>query len=326
MITCYNPPKELILSKNSQPDIIQCDSEINILSWNIGYAGLGDNMDFFFDGGRKVRDDLDRTITNLYSINQFLLKNPLYTFILLQEVDTHSKRSYYVNLKDSIISQTKYYSTFAYNYVVKFVPIPLYSPMGQVNSGIMSLSEYLPQSSIRLGFPGKLGWPERHYHLKRCMIVNRYITINQKEFVLINTHMSLLNNKRLKLQEIQFLKDFVLREYDKGNYVVVGGDWNQSPPNFLINKFGERFSKESFILSKLGSELMPNDWKWVFDPKLSTNRYMNESYISGKTIECLIDYYLVSPNIEVSRNKTFKLNFKNSDHNPISISIKLKNN
>jgi len=196
--------------------------------------------------------------------------------------------------------------------------------MGQVNSGIMSLSEFIPQSSIRLGLPGKLGWPERLYHLRRCMIVNRYTTANLKEFVLINTHMSLLDNNKIKLQEIQFMKDYVLREYNKGNYVVVGGDWNQSPPNLSISKFRERFLKESFILGKLSSELLPNDWKWVFDPELSTNRYMNESYISGKTVECLIDYYLVSPNIEVLHNKTFKLDFRNSDHNPISISIKLK--
>lgn len=325
-ITRYNPPKELILGKNAQPEIIQIESEISILSWNIGYAGLGDNMDFFFDGGKKARDDRERTVDNLDSINQYLKKNLSYSFILIQEVDIHSKRSYYFNQWETLICQTKFYSNFAPNYVVKFVPIPLYSPMGQVNSGIMNLSKFVPESSTRFSFPGKLGWPNRLYHLRRCMLVNRYPTINRKEFVLINTHMSLLNNGSLKIREMQFLKDFVIEEYTKGNYVVVGGDWNQLPPKFYLNKFSARYHRESAILRAFGSVLFPIDWKWAFDPELPTNRDMKEPYIPGKTIECLIDYYLVSPNIEVLQNETFDLNFRNSDHNPISIKIKLKCN
>lgn len=35
---------------------------------NIGYAGLGDNMDFFYDGGRRVRDSRERTARNLKEI------------------------------------------------------------------------------------------------------------------------------------------------------------------------------------------------------------------------------------------------------------------
>ena len=37
-----------------QPDSLP--DTLTLVSWNIGYAGLGDNMDFFYDGGRRVRD------------------------------------------------------------------------------------------------------------------------------------------------------------------------------------------------------------------------------------------------------------------------------
>ena len=30
--------------------------EVSILSWNVGYAGLGEESDFFMDGGKQPRD------------------------------------------------------------------------------------------------------------------------------------------------------------------------------------------------------------------------------------------------------------------------------
>jgi len=43
MLTWYNPPQKLILAENAKPDHISCDSTLSVLSWNIGYAGLGDD-------------------------------------------------------------------------------------------------------------------------------------------------------------------------------------------------------------------------------------------------------------------------------------------
>ena len=323
-ITYYDPPQKLIVAENIKPDTIPCSSVLNVISWNIGYAGLGDNMDFFYDNGKKVRDTYQRTITNLDSITKFITKNPPSTFYLIQEVDLHSKRSYFINEMDTIVAQKKYFSALAPNYIAKFVPIPPSSPMGQVNSGILSLSKFFPVNSTRYGYPGRFSWPNRLFNLRRCMLVNRYPTSNGKEFVLINTHMSAFDDGSLKKQEMQYLKDFVLAEYSKENYVLVGGDWNQSPPNFSITTFGENYKSESFKLTNISPDFIPNDWQWVFDPKSPTNRYVNESYIPGKTFRSIIDIFLVSPNIEVLQSHTFDLNFRNSDHNPISMKFKLK--
>lgn len=323
-ITYYDPPQELRIAQNTNPETIPCDSTLRILSWNIGYAGLGNDMDFFYDGGKKVRDSYERTAINLDSICSFLKQNSSKAFILIQEVDLHSKRSYYINEMDSIIKQVPYHAAIAPNYVVKFVPIPPASPMGQVNSGVLSLSKYTPTSSTRYGYPGKFGWPNRLFNLRRCMLVNRYPTSNGKEFILINTHMSAFDDGSLKKQEMQFLKDYILAEYSKGNYVLVGGDWNQSPPNFTLTTFGDNYKSESFKLTNINSDFMPAEWKWAFDPKSPTNRYLNESYKTGKTFRLIIDIFLVSPNIEVLQNQTCDLNFQNSDHNPISMSFKLR--
>lgn len=323
-ITYYNPSQELIIAQNSKPDTISCNSELSILSWNIGYAGLGDNMDFFYDSGKKVRDTYERTVTNLDSITELIRKKTSSTFYLIQEIDLHSKRTYYINEKDIILAHKNYYSAIGLNYVVKFVPIPPTSPMGQVNSGVISLSKYQPSSSTRYGYPGKFSWPNRLFNLRRCMLVNRYPTNNGKEFVLINTHMSAFDDGSLKQQEMQYLKNYILAEYSKGNYVVVGGDWNQSPPNFPLNTFGENYKVDFFKLTNVNSDFMPTEWKWVFDSKSPTNRYLNESYSPGKTFSTIIDFFLVSPNVAVLGNHTYNLNFANSDHNPISMTFNLK--
>jgi endonuclease/exonuclease/phosphatase family metal-dependent hydrolase len=321
-LTFYDPPQKMILAENTSPDSVRCDSTYQILSWNIGYAGLGDDMDFFYDGGKKVRDSHERVRINIDSILTFLKRNSSRDFLLLQEVDQKSKRSYLINEVDTI-KKAGFHTAYAPNYIVKFVPVPPGSPMGQVHSGIISLSKYLPEKSVRYGYPGMFDWPTRLFNLRRCMLVNRYPTSNQKEFILINTHMSAFDDGSLKKQEMQYLKDFVLSEYAKGNYVVVGGDWNQSPPEFPLTRFGENYQSDSFILSNIATDFMPVGWKWAFDPKLPTNRYLNELYIPDKTFRCLIDHFLVSPNVEVLQNETINLNFRNSDHNPILMSFRL---
>lgn len=322
-LTYYDPPKELVISQSSTPDTIKCNQEFNLLSWNIGYAGLGDNMDFFYDEGKKVRDTYERTIINLDSITRFIKRKSSYPFILLQEVDIRSKRSYRINEMEGFQAIGEYHSSLAQNYKVKFVPIPPSSPLGQVNSGVMSLSKYQPASSTRYAYPGQFDWPTRLFNLRRCMLVNRYPTNNGKEFILINTHNSAFDDGSLKKQEMEFLREFVLNEYSKGNYIVVGGDWNQAPPSFKLNTFGENYKVDFFKLTNIADDFLPSDWKWVYDPENPTNRYLNEVYNAGKTYSSIIDIFLVSPNIEVIDNQTFNLNFVNSDHNPISLKFKL---
>lgn len=323
-ITWYNPSPELILAENNRPDTVRCDSVYSLLSWNIGYAGLGDDMDFFYDGGARVRGSYDRTRINLDSVRHFLKRNSDQTFIGLQEVDIRSKRSYKLNEKDTICHLLAYPSVFAINYLVGFVPVPPSSPMGLVNSGILSLSQFQPSKSVRYAYPGMFSWPNRLFNLRRCMLVNHFPAGNGKEFILINTHLSAFDDGSLKKQEMQFLKDYVLAEYAKGNFVIVGGDWNQSPPGFPLTAFGPNYQSEDFILSNIPENFLPTGWKWAYDSQSPTNRYLNTSYIPGTTFCCLIDFFLVSPNIEVVENKTFNLNFRNSDHNPITMKFRLK--
>lgn len=130
----YRPAgRETTLYDKTGPEYLP--DTLTVVSWNIGYAGLGDNMDFFYDGGRRVRDSRTRTAQNLQEIIR-TLKNLHADLILLQEVDLDSHRSYGIREVDSLQKAfPEYHLSFAYNYKVHWVPIPLKNPIGRVNSG-----------------------------------------------------------------------------------------------------------------------------------------------------------------------------------------------
>jgi hypothetical protein len=66
------------------------------------------------------------------------------------------------------------------------------------------------------------------------------------------------------------------------------------------------------------------DWNWTFDNTTPTNRRVVAPYDIKTTLTTVIDFYLLSPNIEKIAIKNQALEFKYSDHNPVKIKIKFK--
>ena len=93
-VTDFKPEDKEIIAQPENPSVLKDSISISLLSWNIGYAGLDKAMDFFKDGGTKVITPKDRCLENIARIGDFILNNDTVDFILLQEVDRDSKRSY----------------------------------------------------------------------------------------------------------------------------------------------------------------------------------------------------------------------------------------
>ena len=136
------------------------------------------------------------------------------------------------------------------------------------------------------------------------------------------TH-SVEQNSKLMKEQMSYLKTFVLEEYSKGNYVVVGADWNMCPPNFDCQDY-EADESIPVMQMNIDENIFPKDWQWVFDETHSTNRKMAAPYKKGETFTTLIDFYLVSPNISVLNVETINQDFKYSDHHPVKLKIQLK--
>jgi endonuclease/exonuclease/phosphatase family metal-dependent hydrolase len=255
-------------------------------------------------------------------VEKFLKQNDSADFVFIQEIDKNSKRSYHLNEFDSLSRVLKTYSPFfGKNYDVFFVPVPPADPMGKVLSGLAIFSKNPPSSSIRYSFPGEYGFPKQLFMLDRCFLVNRYPLRNGKELVVINTHNEAFDPGEIRKTQMAYLKNFLLKEYNNGNYIIAGGDWNETPPDFK-----PEFSANKINTLQMGmsSDYLPAEWKWVYDSRTPSNRTVIASYDPSTTTTTVIDCFLLSPNIEAISVKCINLNFENSDHNPVKIKLKLK--
>lgn len=328
--TEYKPDKEISLevSSGSKEDGLELDKEFTALSWNTGYGALGEDGDFFMDGGKMVNTaNLEEVKENVSEIGKNIEKiNP--DFALLQEVDLNSKRSNRLDERkflEESIKKWNYDSTFAYNYKVKFIPYPL-PPMGEVNSGILTLSDSKIESAERIQLPCPFSWPVRLANLKRCLSINRIpIKNSDKQLVLINLHLEAYDDGEGKIAQTRMLNEYLSKEYEKGNYVLAGGDFNQTFSKTDISNL-KQFEK-TWKPSVVNQDEFSDSWQFLMDSSTPTCRSLDKPLDSLDTNEFqfyVIDGFIASSNIEVINFETKDFEFKNTDHNPIVLKFSLK--
>lgn len=293
------------------PTYIKGDT-ITMLLWNIGYGGLGDDMDFFMDGGEKSVTSKARTRENVDSIKSFLSQYNSVDFILLQEVDSISKRNYDINLYGEICSQMKdFYAYYAVNYQSSFVPIPLKSPIGQVKSGLLTLSKYKSTIARRISLPSEKSYPVRLFHLKRALLYSEFALEGGDKISIINVHNSAFDDGTARGKEMEAIKQLI----DTTKNFIVAGDWNSTPPNYKASREereNEYFSPVAIEENTFGMEVV-----FAVDPTSKSARYNYEPYRANHTTTTLIDFAISSTNIRAIEVEIIDLGFKNSDHNPV---------
>ncbi len=321
-VTEFKPADEQSITINEKTPPV--DDTLSLITWNTGYFGLGAEMDFFYEGGTKVRPEKE-----LYSryISEGLDRLRSFNtcdFILLQEVDTSSHRTYSDNQLLKIREALPgYHSFYASNYNA-WVPIPFSEPMGKVNAGLATLSKNEPVNARRVSFHSSYSWPMRLFQLKRCFLELRYNTLDGKQLVVINTHNSAFEDaSAMREEELGVLQQLMKSEFAKGNYVIIGGDWNQNPATYDTNAVLKVY-RPGVITPGIPDDFLPDGWHYAYDPMHTTNRYVKTPYIEGETGSTLIDFYVVSPNIEVLDVETLTTHFKESDHQPVRMKVRLK--
>ncbi|AUD65230.1 hypothetical protein BK011_05860 [Tenericutes bacterium MZ-XQ] len=321
---------------NNQEEKINLDQIYQIMTFNIGYAGLGKDEDFVMDGGEKGRADSKEVVETYFDGIKNLLTDYPSDFYLLQEVDQKARRSYNINQVQGIrdtLGDT-YSSQYAFNFKSMFVPFPLSLTdyIGPVESGIQTLTKFEGIETNRHQFPGSFSWPLRVANLKRAMMVSSFeIQGSDKELIIVNLHMSAYDSDgSLRDQEMAYLKTFLEEQKVLGNYVVVGGDFNQTFPEadnlYPVNSnFYEAYTIEE--------DFLPDGYRFEVDLSAPTCRLLNQPYVKGSegTQYYLIDGFILSENIELSpvsldsayQVMTINHEFLYSDHNPVIMKFKL---
>lgn len=301
---------------------------LTVLSWNTGYSGLGKDSDFFMDGGRNVAPTGEQEITNRNGIVQQLMEQKADVYFL-QEVDSDSSRTggvdqgswYYTILSNS--EAGPYSGAYALNYSCDFVPYPL-PPLGRVHSGVQTFSAFPMDDARRVALPSPFSWPVSAANLKRCLLVS-YLPLEgtDRELVLINLHLEAYDDGEGKAAQTKMLMEVLSAEYGKGNYVIAGGDFNQTFPGAL-DTFPIQ-NKELWTPGVLENNILPEGWQFACDLSVPSCRLLNHPYDPdpAKNQFYIIDGFILSPNVELNGVKTLDKQFKFSDHNPVSIQVTL---
>ncbi|MGI6359706.1 MAG: endonuclease/exonuclease/phosphatase family protein [Acholeplasmatales bacterium] len=321
----YRPPKISEETVKTSSSINYAKQPLKIMTFNIGYGSLGKAEDFVMDGGKKGRADSKEVVNDYFQGIQDLLKNIPADIYLLQEVDYDSRRSYYL---DQVTKNHElfpnYDYVYSYNYKANFVPFPFSFTdyIGKVNSGLQTLSKYKIEESFRHQLPGAFAWPIRTVNLKRA-IQPSYIKIEgtDKYLVVVNIHLSAYDDGSMRLKEMAYLKEFIEAEYKKGNYVIVGGDFNQT---FFGAKDVFPEYSGTWVPMTMKEDTLSDDFTFAIDVTKPTCRSLHKPYDGGENFPYyLIDGFIVSKNITVISVNTINYGFLYSDHNPVILEISL---
>ncbi|MDR0591698.1 MAG: hypothetical protein LBG60_00265 [Bifidobacteriaceae bacterium] len=291
--------------------------ELTVLSFNIGYAGLGAGQDFFMDGGDMVRPPARSLVeANLDGIVQALRNNPADVY-LLQEVDADSHRSYGIDQVTRIRDVLGGTAAYAANFKSMFTPYP-WPPIGKVASGLVTVTGLDATQATRVSLPVPFKWPVRMFNLKRCLLVERVEMAGGKELVLVNLHLEAYEDGTGRAEQMARLVDLIQDEYASGNYVIAGGDFNQSLPGVdypLVS--------DNWVPGVFDASVFAPGWTVANDPSAPTSR-LNDAPWDGQNQLFGIDGFISSPNVEVRSVETLDLGFEFSDHNPVKLTALLK--
>lgn len=318
------------LSQGGGRSIAVGDS-LTVLAQNTGYAGLGKDSDFFMDGGRDVAPTREQERTNRTALARFLARRGADVYFL-QEVDVNSSRTGSVDQSETYRSSLLadggggYSSSHALNYACDFVPYP-FPPIGKVHSGLQTLSAFPVDTAQRVALPCPFSWPVSTANLKRCLLVS-YVPLagSDRQLVLVNLHLEAYDDGEGKAAQTRVLMDFLSAEYEKGNYVIAGGDFNQTFPGAL-DAFPIK-DPSLWTPGVLENDILPEGWRFACDLSVPSCRLLNQPYDpdSPDTQFYVIDGFILSPNVRLDSVETLDMQFEFSDHNPVAVTVTLEDN
>lgn len=294
-----------------------------IVSWNIGFGAYENDYGFFMDGGTQSwawsRERLEANLKGIGSV----LSAQNADFLLVQEIDIDSTRSYHVNEYESLQESLRdhaYNRVFAQNYDSPFLFYPLTQPHGTSKAGIGTFSDYIITSALRRSLPIETGFT-KFLDLDRCYSVSRIPLEGGNELVLYNLHLSAYTSDgAIATEQLKLLLGDMLGEYEKGNYAVAGGDFNKDLLGDSSVYFGESDTAYTWA-QPIPTEVFDGVAITLVAPleeerPVPSCRNADGPYHEGQYV-LTVDGFLVSPNVEVKVSNVIDLAFKYSDHNPV---------
>jgi len=298
-----------------------------ILTQNIGFGAYTDDFTFFMDGGTESRARSRESIENCLDQLAETLGAYEIDFIFFQEVDLDSTRSFHMNEFDMLKDRFRGYSTtLAMNFHSAYLFWPLLSPHGASNSVITTFSKANITSGMRRSLPISSDF-SKLFDLDRCYSYSRIPTSNGKELVLFNVHLSAYGaGANIKEQQMKKLFADMEAEYQKGNYVICGGDFNADWTGDSRKVLYPYDYPEAGWTMPFPDELVPAGFtkcvNYTSGKILPTARDCDRPYKPGN-FTLIVDGFIVSDNVTVEYLENVQTGFTYSDHCPVYMRFSL---
>lgn len=314
----YRPDAVEAVEPGNGTDVMNLGDSFTILTYNTGYAGLSKDEDFFMDGGKNVQPESKELVENNLKGITSILEEQDADIYFLQEVDRDSKRSYHIDEQEYYENELGITGMFACNFKCDYVPYPL-PTIGKVNSGLVTMTGLEVTDASRIALPESFSWPVKTCNLKRCMLETRIpIQGTDKELVLINFHLEAYDSGEGKIAQSKMLAEKLEAEYEKGNYVIAGGDFNQTFEG--MDKYPIH-NKDSWVPGVVSTEDIPEGFSFAVSDNVPTCRLLSGPY-SGNYEDSqvyVLDGFIVSDNIKVSSVENVDTDFEYTDHQPVRL-------
>ncbi len=346
---------DLSINHHASEEELQVNTTYKISSYNVGFGAYSQDFTFFLDDGY----DLDGNVTYghyskarskeevNFNINGAIssVKSLDVDFALFQELDTDSTRSFHIDENEMVTSEfTNFDNIHACNYHSAFLPYPLYDMHGRSTAGMTTLSKYKMQEAKRVEFSIASGLAQ-YTELDRCYSYAVINVNNSKKLYLVNLHMSAYDEGgTIRTKQVSELNEFFKTRKENGDYVVLGGDFNQDlityNPDYSYNKttsiaFNNITKSPSWIytlFSSDGTSPFIEGYKVVANDNSPSNRNNNVEWGDKTNFVSVIDGFIISDNVELVTSRNIVTHngnkgldgFAYSDHEPIYMEFKLK--
>ncbi|MDR2487001.1 MAG: endonuclease/exonuclease/phosphatase family protein [Clostridiales Family XIII bacterium] len=316
-------------------------------TYNIGFGAYDHEFSFFLDtnkmkAGTETKGIFSRASSKKAAEDNTdaciaVIREQDPDFALFQEVDKEADRSQGVDqaarIAGRLLTGTEEAAcwTFSTNMHTGYLLYPLTKPIGRVaNSGLMTLSKFRMSRAERHSLPITGAFPDKFFDLDRCFSLLRFPVENKKgdrqgELVVINLHTSAYDKGGvIRKRQMDVLKSAAEKEYEKGNWVIIGGDFNHALYGTLETFQGEMQTPpwaqpfEDSMLPAGFALVQPDNAASV-----ATCRDTSIPYHRGINYEVTLDGFMVSENV-VATATNLDADYEGSDHNPVRLDFKLR--
>lgn len=316
---------EVEVNGTATADEVKLDTEYTAVTYNVGFGAYTPDFTFFMDGGTGSWANSKESVIACIEGAVSVLKEQGADFAMVQEVDTDATRSYHVDEAAMIQEGLEgFCATQTVNYHSVFLMYPLTQPHGASNSGLLTLSDAQITSALRRSLPISTGF-SKILDLDRCYAINRIKVENGKELVIFNVHLSAYGSDGdIRTSQLNMLFGDMLEEYEKGNYVVCGGDFNHDLYVGSKDIFNDEYEERGWA-ADFPDEMIPDGFIKVTDYASGvvtpTCRDCDIPY-GEDSFTIINDGFFVSDNVEVTYVDVVDTGFSYSDHNPVAMKFK----